>query len=61
MTVRFTDLNYDPPRAYVAKSIGECRGVDSHAFAMVELTGEAVTMGNVIAEPILEEPPSRNG
>lgn len=50
MTVRIHDLNSS--RIYLASSREDCEGADAHVWDMVQITGDVVTMGKVIGEPV---------
>ena len=50
MFVRIHDRN--ARTTYLAHSAEDCRGVDRHAYELACATGDVVTMGKVIAEPV---------
>tara|TARA_R110000851_G_scaffold184800_1_gene334160 strand:- start:11 stop:208 length:198 start_codon:yes stop_codon:yes gene_type:complete len=57
MKVRIHDLSYAPPRVYTVTDEEQCRdATDRSACQSAFETGQTVTMGCVIAEPVKPQP-----
>jgi|GEM_PF-7081735 hypothetical protein len=55
--VRIDDLNCDPVRSYIAKSINDCKGqTDKGVYDMALFINDHVKCGKVLGCPVLELP-----
>jgi hypothetical protein len=50
MSVRITYIWNN--HSYIAHSAEDCDGIDANVYDMVCMTGEAVSMGQIIGEPV---------
>jgi hypothetical protein len=53
MAVRIHDIGGNVDRVYLATTIDQCQSdTDKQVFKLVTKTGEVITMGKVIGEPV---------